>query len=77
MKVKFFNIDYLFETDLKYQRESLADNDETLEDRIKYLDTIREVIIDFDGEPDEDELVACLEDETGEYFSNFDTEILA
>lgn len=55
MKIRVFNIDYLFENDSKYQREYLTDfieseegmtYDEAYQKEIDYLNSIREVVID-------------------------------
>lgn len=90
MKVKFYNIQYQFENDAKYQKEYIHDNayddgfvwivspEKVYQDQIEYLNTIREVVIDYDNNQfDVDSLLDDLQNETGEYILDFQYEILA
>ena len=93
MKVKFFNIDYEFESSPKYQRQYIIENSvcawgsdyaKIYNDEIEYLNTIREIIIDYDDDSFDpldidftSNLISDLTNETGEYILDFDYEILA
>ncbi len=92
MKIRVFNINYLFENDSKYQREYIIDQLESedmtyqqaYDKEIQYLDTIREVIVDCDEDINDyfphqvqESLFSVLQNETGEYIQKFEYEILA
>ena len=93
MKVKFFNIDYEFESSPNYQEQYIIENSvcawgtdhaKIHNDEIEYLNTIREIIIDYDDDSFDpldidftSNLISDLTNETGEYILDFDYEILA
>ena len=88
-KIKFFNIDYLFESDERYAKEYIDGLDYTkvgdrdfydtsYADEIAYLDTIREIVIEFyDNDLDKNDLHESLENQTGEYICDFEYEIIS
>jgi hypothetical protein len=85
MKIRVFNIDYLFENDSKYQHEYLTDfieseegmtYDEAYQKEIDYLNTIREIVLEYDQVVDMNDIAESLTDYTGEYIQNFEYETL-
>ena len=81
--IRFYDIQFLFENDAKYQRqyiiehsESPQDHQSTYDKEIEYLDSIREVVIEVPNDYDMDLLMDYLIDETGEYIEDFKYEVL-
>ena len=76
--IRFYDIDYLFENDVKYQKqyiiehsESSQDHQSTYDKQIEYLDTIREVDFEVPNDYTEELLLDWLVEETGEYIQDF------
>lgn len=91
MKIKVFNIDYLFELDEKYRKDFVNDNldsglspREIVSNQLHYLNTIREVVVELEDQDilwiniyGADELLLDrVTDETGEYISKFSYKVL-